>query len=258
MSDIIDDLAAEHDALDALVGDLPETQWLTPTPAEGWDVRDSLSHLHYFDLTATQALTDPEAFGVHVEQVLSAGGMLDAADTRLGRELGSLALLAAWREGRTCLIEAMRAQDPSHRVPWYGPAMSLKSFVTARLMETWAHGVDICDALGLPVIVSDRLRSVCHISIGARAYSFFVNGAHDPGDPIRCELTSPSGELWSWGPEDAANRVTGAALDLALVVTQRRHLEDTQLVVTGPTAAAWMAIAQSFAGVSGGGRKPLT
>jgi uncharacterized protein (TIGR03084 family) len=124
-------------------------------------------------------------------------------------------------------------------------------------METWAHGVDVSDALGRPVVVSDRLRNVCHLGVGARAYSFWQNGATDPGDPVRVALTAPSGETWSWGPEDAADAVTGSALDFALLVTQRRHRADTALQVRGSTAEAWLGVAQAFAGPSGGGRQPL-
>ena len=235
MSDIIDDLAAEHAALDAVVAGLTGEQWLTPTPAEGWTVLDSISHLHYFDLTATQALTDPEAFAKHVEWLFAEGGNLNEGDVTIGRDLGGDGLLPAWRAGREGLLEALRAADPTQRVPWYGPAMALRSFATARLMETWAHGVDVTDALGLPVIVSERLKSVCHISIGARAYSFLVNGVDDPGGAIRCELVSPGGETWTWGHEEASDRVSGPALDLALVVTQRRHLDDADLTVSGPS-----------------------
>ena len=256
MTDIVDDLAAEHAALDARVAGLTEEQWRFATPAEGWDVADSVSHLLFFDVKARLALTDPAAFGEHRAELL-ANGLSSGVDVAAGRSTTGSELLAQWRTERESLLEAMRAFDPTQRVPWYGPEMSLKSFVTARLMETWAHGQDVADALGLPPVVSDRLRNVCHICVGARAYSFWVHDATDPGDPIRVEVTGPGGDVWSWGPEDAADRVTGTALDLALLVTQRRHRDDTALVVEGDTAEAWLAVAQSFAGPAGTGREPL-
>lgn len=141
-------------------------------------------------------------------------------------------------------------------MPWYGPDMSLASFITARLMETWAHGQDVVDALGAPPVVSHRLRHVCHLGVAARPYSFSVHGVEDPGDPIRVEVTGPAGEVWSWGPEDAADRVAGTAVDFALVVTRRRHPDDTTLSVTGAAARRWMSIAQCFAGPPGEGRRP--
>nr|BFE60259.1 TIGR03084 family metal-binding protein [Dactylosporangium thailandense] len=254
---IIADLADEHAALDERVRDLDERQWQAPSPAAGWTIRDSISHLYYFDARALFAITDPDGFARHRAEV-HASGLAPGIDVAPGRELGGRGLLRAWRETRADLLAGLAAFDPGRRALWYGPDMSLTSFVTARLMETWAHGQDVADALDLPPVVTDRLRSVCHIGIGARAYSFWQNAVTDPGDPIRVEVTGPSGQLWTWGPRDAADRVTGTALDLALLVTHRRHRSDTSLTVTGETAEAWLAIAQAFAGPSGGGRQPLS
>lgn len=249
---LVADLRAEHGALDAIVGPLDDSQWATPTPAEGWDVRDTISHLCFFDETARLALTDPDAFSRHTDDLLAG----KASDVGLGRSMTPAELLGRWRSSRADLLSAIEAADPKARVPWYGPAMSLASFTTARLMETWAHGQDVVDAIGADPVVSDRLRHVCHIGIGARPYAFMVHGLDDPGDPIRIELTAPSGQIWTWGPEDAVNRVEGTALDFALLVTQRRHRDDTDLVVTAPVAEQWISIAQSFAGPAGPGRAP--
>jgi uncharacterized protein (TIGR03084 family) len=134
--------------------------------------------------------------------------------------------------------------------------MSLRSFATARIMETWAHGQDVADALGLEPVVSGRLRHVCHIGVAARPYAFAVHGVTDPGDPIRVEATGPESEEWAWGPDGVPDVVRGPALDLALVVTQRRHPLETSLEVTGPTASAWIAVAQAYAGPAGTGRPP--
>jgi uncharacterized protein (TIGR03084 family) len=255
LSTLLRDLEAEHDALDARVADLTEEQWQTPTPAEGWDVRDCVSHLHYFDGTATLAMTDPPAFQQHVEELLG-GGLAEGTDVAYGREHGGAALLASWRRGRGELLAAARAADPAQRVPWYGPPMSLASFVTARLMETWAHGQDVADALGLRPVISDRLKHVCHIGVGARAYAYAVHGVTDGGAPVRVELSGPG--QGAWGPEDAPDRITGTALDFALLVTQRRHRDDVRLQVVGDTAQEWMSIAQAYAGPAGTGRKPLS
>jgi uncharacterized protein (TIGR03084 family) len=132
--------------------------------------------------------------------------------------------------------------------------MSLASSVTARIMETWAHGQDIADALGVIREPSMRLRHIAHIGVGARAYSFGVRELEVPEVPIRVELNAPDGSIWSWGPEDAADRVTGDALDFCLLVIQRRHRDETRLEITGPAADAWMSIAQAFAGAAGPGR----
>jgi uncharacterized protein (TIGR03084 family) len=99
-----------------------------------------------------------------------------------------------------------------------------------------------------------RLRHIAHIGVGARAYSFAVRQLDVPQEPIHVELVAPDGTRWTWGPEDAADRITGDALDFCLLVTQRRHRDETRLDITGPAAEAWMSIAQAFAGAAGPGR----
>lgn len=254
LASLCDDLVAEQDALDTVLAGLSEPQWSVSTPAEGWDVRDSVSHLAFFDGTAGLAVSDPEAFATHAADLMA--GAAGTPDVDLGRSMTPTELYEQWGTGRQRLDTALRATDPGTRVPWYGPAMSLPSFVTARLMETWAHGQDVVDAVGGRPVVSERLRHVCHIGVGARRYAYLVHGLEDPGTPVRVEALAPSGERWSWGPEDAADRVTGTALDLALVLTQRRHRDDTDLTVVGPVAEQWIFIAQSFAGPAGPGRAP--
>ena len=141
-------------------------------------------------------------------------------------------------------------------MPWYGPAMGARSFITARLMETWAHGQDVVDALGAERPPTDRLRHVAHIGVGARPFSYVANGREPNPAPIRVELVGPHGDDWTWGPEDAPDRVTGPALDFCLLVTQRRHRDDVAVVAEGAAADEWLDIAQSFAGPPGEGRRP--
>ncbi len=123
-------------------------------------------------------------------------------------------MLAWFDEARDRLLESFRPLDPKERVPWFGPAMSAASSLTARIMETWAHGQDVADTLGATREPTARLRHVAHIGVGARAFSYAANGREQPQDPIRVELTAPDGDVWTWGPEDAADRVTGPAAGL--------------------------------------------
>jgi uncharacterized protein (TIGR03084 family) len=146
--------------------------------------------------------------------------------------------------------------DPSTRLPWYGPPMSAASSVTARLMETWAHGQDIADALGVTRQPTTRLRHVAHLGVATREFSFRLRGLPVPAAPVRVELTAPDGAIWAWGPADAPERVAGSAVDFCLLVTQRRHQADTGLLTSGRAAAEWLAIAQAFAGPPGPGRQP--
>lgn len=249
MDALCDDLAAEHEDLDRLVDGVDLDR---PTPAAGWTVRDQISHLWFFDQRALLALTDPEAFAADAATLLAGG--TDVANEP-GRALSSTDLLDQWRDDRRALVDHARTLDPKVRVPWYGPAMGARSFITARLMETWAHGQDVVDALGADRPPTDRLRHVAHIGVGARAFSYVANGREPSTAPIRVELEAPSGAAWTWGPDDAADRVSGPALDFCLLVTQRRHRDDVDVVADGPAADEWLDIAQSFAGPPGEGRR---
>jgi uncharacterized protein (TIGR03084 family) len=247
---LCDELTAEHDDLDRIVAD---ADLETPTPAPRWTVRDQLTHLWFFDQRALMALTDPDAFRADAEALLREG--TDVANEQ-GRGLEPQELLTRWRDDRRALVAHARTVDPKLRVPWYGPAMGARSFITARLMETWAHGQDVVDALGAERVPTDRLRHVAHIGVGARPFSYVANGREPDPSPVRVELTGPHGDPWTWGPDDAADRVTGPALDFCLLVTQRRHRQDVAVVAEGPAADEWLDIAQSFAGPPGEGRRP--
>lgn len=253
MITLCEDLAAEHADLEALVATLDEQVWRTPTPAPGWDIADQISHLWFFDQRAAQALTDPDAFLAEAATLLATGRTTEIS-VEPARAMTGAALLDHWRTDRQRLLDAAVGVDPKARVPWYGPAMSARSCLTARLMETWAHGVDIADALGAELSATARLRHVAHIGVHARPFSYMLHGLEVPGDPVFVDLDGPAGEVWTWG-EPGPDRVAGPALDFCLVVTQRRNIADTALHVTGD-AVQWMSIAQAFAGGPGGGRPP--
>ena len=254
---IIADLDAEQEALRAVLGALPAPDWDRPTHAAGWSVRDQVSHLAYFDEAATRAMQTPEAFMAEVQEILAGGGEgLEAGYLARGHEMSPGDLLDWWRRASQALIAAARRVDPSARVPWYGPAMSPASFITARLMETWAHGLDIVDVVDGDRPDTDRLRHVAFIGMRARPYSYSVRGKTPPSTQVRLELTLPSGERLDLGDAAAEDVVRGTATDFCRVVTQRRHPADTNLEIHGPAAEEWMAIAQAFAGPPGEGRQP--
>jgi uncharacterized protein (TIGR03084 family) len=254
---LLDDLVAESESLGAILEPLPAPRWQFPTPATGWSVADQLSHLAFFDEAALTSINDPERFRRDAAALAAAGDDFPDRVAAEHRHLSAAELLRWFTSARRALVDGYAGCDPAARLPWYGPAMSPASSITARLMETWAHGQDIADALGIDRPATSRLRHVAHIGIRALPYSYAVNGLPVPTEPIRVDLAAPDGGQWDWGPADAADRVTGPALDFCLAVTQRRHLSDTALVVTGETARQWMAIAQAFAGPAGPGRQPL-
>ncbi|MFB6841623.1 TIGR03084 family metal-binding protein [Streptomyces sp. NPDC056361] len=253
---VLDDLRAESEELDALVGELSEEQWGAETPAPGWTIAHQIAHLAWTDRAALLAATDAEAFAAETEKALAAPDRFVDEGAEEGAKLPPAELLAHWREGRDLLRAALREVAPGARFPWYGPPMSAPAMATARLMETWAHGQDVADALGVVRAPTARLRHVAWIGVRARDYAHLVRGIQAPAEPFRVELAAPGGESWTYGPEGAAQRVTGPALDFCLLVTQRVHRADTALVADGPDAERWLGIAQAFAGPAGGGRAP--
>jgi uncharacterized protein (TIGR03084 family) len=251
---IVADLRAECDDLDALVAPLPPQRWADPTPALGWTIAHQIAHLFWTDQVSLTAITDEAGFE-KVQETAQANpaGLVDEA----AEELATLApaeLLNNWRVTRGRLHEALLRVPDGRKLPWFGPPMSATSMATARLMETWAHGLDIADALGVKRPATERLRSIAHLGVRTRDYAFFINNLAPPAEPFLFELRGPGGHTWSWGPPDAAQRVTGSAEDFCFLVTQRRPPSALDITAEGPDAQRWLQIAQAFAGPPGPGR----
>jgi uncharacterized protein (TIGR03084 family) len=252
---VLSDLAAEAADLDALVAPLTSDVWATPTPAEGWTVGHQIGHLAWTDEVALLAATDPTAFA----EAVSAGaadpsGFVDAAAAARAATPPDR-LLALWRGGRAALVEALAQVPSGTKLVWFGPPMSATSMATARIMETWAHGQDVADALGVVRVPTARLRHVAHLGARTRDFAYALRDLTPPADPFRIDLLAPDGSThWTWGPGDAPQRVTGPALDFCLLVTQRRHRDDLAVRAEGVDADTWLDIAQAFAGVPGPGR----
>ncbi|AEH09505.1 MULTISPECIES: TIGR03084 family metal-binding protein [Protofrankia] len=253
---LLADLAAETEELTAALRGLDEPDWLTPTPAAGWDIKDQVSHLAYFDDVTTLAATDPDRFDIEVKKLTGLGEDFAAHVALWYRDRSGSKLLTWFEQARGTLLDTLGAVEPGTKLPWFGPPMSAPSSATARLMETWAHGQDVADALGVRREPTARLRHIAHLGVATVRWSFVVRQLPPPDSPIRISLTAPDGSLWQWGPPDAADVITGPALDFCLLVTQRRHHADLGLRATGATAARFLEIAQVFAGPPGPGRPP--
>ncbi|MFJ3304580.1 TIGR03084 family metal-binding protein [Streptomyces sp. NPDC086549] len=253
---VFDDLRDESEELDRLVAELSPEQWALATPAPGWTVAHQIAHLTWTDRSALLAVTDVDAFHGLVEKALAAPETFVDEGAGAGAQLPSSALLSTWREGRAALDRALRESPAGARFPWYGPPMSAASMATGRLMETWAHGQDVADTLGVVRTPTDRLKHVVRIGVRARDFAFGAHGLPAPVEEFRVEILGPSGDIWTYGPGDAPQRVTGPALDFCLLVTQRAHRADLAVRAEGPDADRWLDIAQAFAGPPGAGRPP--
>lgn len=262
LDDVIADLGAEGDQLRTTVAALDPAAWRTPTPAAGWDVATTIAHLLWTDevaALAAGALTDEgkQAWDAVVLQAIEdPDGFVDAEALRIG-VLPAEDLLARWDAARPALLAALRDYPEGAKMPWFGPPMAPTSMATARFMETWAHALDVYDAIGVRPEVTDRIRHVAHIGVRTRNFAYANNGLQAPAEEFRVELTAPGGDTWTWGPRDAAQRVTGDAYEFCQLVTQRIHRDDTALVASGADAERWLGIAQAFAGPAGGGRERL-
>ena len=255
LQSITDDLEREHSDLDAMVADLDERGWATPTPAEGWDVRDQVGHLAFFDDQATLAVSDPEGFKDSLETIAADVGAFMDRSIATGRSMSGADVLNWWREARTKMIAVFRSVESDRRIAWYGPPMKPASFISARIMETWAHAQDVADAFDIRREATTNLRHVAHLAVLARSFSYTTNGKQPPAGSVYVELDAPGGDKWTWG-EPGGDSVRGDAFDFCLVTTQRRHVADTDLEISGPLAEEWMSIAQTYAGPAGSGRSP--
>ena len=251
---VLEDLSAEGDELEQLVAELPSEKWSEPTPAEGWTVAHQVAHLAWTDEQMLLAATDQEAFRRAVERAAAAPASFVDEGAEEGARLPGRELLERWRATRGELLRTLRGQPAGQRLPWYGPSMSVASAATARLMETWAHGEDVADALGVRREPTARLRHVVHIGVRARDFAYVAHGLEPPERPFRVEVTGPGGQRWKHGPREAEDRIWGSALDFCRVVTQRLNRADADVHATGPEAERWLGIAQAFAGPPGGGR----
>jgi uncharacterized protein (TIGR03084 family) len=263
---LLADLAAEDDELCATVERLGPDGWAAPTPAPGWTVAAQVAHLLWTDevaVVAAHSHESPEAQEAWDAIVLSA---IDDPTGYVDRGALEVAawpreeVLDRWTQSRALLRRALTELPPGQRMPWFGPPMSAASMATARFMETWAHALDVHDAAARELGLrrpepTDRIRHVAHLGVRTRDYAYTVHQQQPPTQQFRVELTAPSGELWTWGPDDASQRVAGSAYDFCMLVTQRVHRTATDLTATGADAEHWLTIAQAFAGPPGPGRE---
>jgi uncharacterized protein (TIGR03084 family) len=249
---LVDDLADEAAALDALLVTLSDEQWQARTPAEGWDVRDSVAHVAIGDELALECVTArrvPRLMQDGLEAILEGDTAAKAFERRMlsrGRQMDPSDVHAWWRAGNAALCEALAGVEPGARLPWGPNRMSPASFITARVMETWAHGLDCFDAVGATSTDTDRLLHVVQLSVRALPYAFMINGVDAPG-PVRVEVTSPGGDVWSVGPGDAPTVIRGSASDWCRVAVHRdRRGERERLDGTGPDAAHVIKYVQAY------------
>ncbi len=244
------DFLSESEALERLILPLEEIDFSRPTGFKSWTFETILRHLHFWNHMANLALTASNDFQVELKPVMEAmmaGKTLPEIEIAEFPETGS-SLFSLWQKGFRQVFDSFSQANPSDRVEWAGPSMSARSSITARQMETWAHGQAISDELGIERKEDDRIRNIVVLGVNTFGWSFSVRGMLVPEEKPFLMLTAPSGEEWQLGSPDSEDRITGQAHEFAQVVTQTRNLVDTQLVCEGDIAELWMRNAQCFAG----------
>jgi uncharacterized protein (TIGR03084 family) len=241
----------ESEALHALLASRPESDLALVTQFKAWTIEDVIAHLQLFNHAAQLSLRDParlREFFADLRRTRESGlSLLEATRERLA-PLSGRALLERWRRDCERLARDFESADPRTRVPWGGPDMSARSSISARLMETWAHGQAVYDRLGIARVDSDRIRNVAVLGVNTFGWTFRNRGLDVPGPAPRVRLEAPSGAVWTWHPGEESALVEGSATEFCQVVAQTRALLDTSLRVEGDVARRWLSIAQCFAG----------
>jgi uncharacterized protein (TIGR03084 family) len=242
------DFLDETNALAALIAGLDEADYATPTQFKQWSIDMVLRHLHVWNRAVRLALTDADAFDAFVKAMAGAirAGALPDFERQHLKALSGLALREAWLSEAGVVANMFEHADPSARLPWVGPPMSARSAITARLMETWAHGQAVYDVLGQVRQEQDRIGNIVRLGVNTYGWTFRNRKEEEPGPMPRLSLIAPSGALWQYG--EGSDSITGSAAEFCQIVTQTRNIADTALIVEGDGAQRWMAIAQCFAG----------
>ncbi|MGE0681651.1 MAG: TIGR03084 family metal-binding protein [Candidatus Binatia bacterium] len=245
------DFREESDALFALLDSLDEQDWEKQTQFKKWTINDVVAHLHFGDYAANLSLQDSAAFKDFTRSFAAASkrGVGHLASTHAWLEgAKNRVLLQRWQDFAQAMADRFAIADPKQRVPWFGPAMSVRSSITARLMETWAHGQAVYDVLGKARSNTDRIKNIVVLGINTFGWTFTNRGLAVPTDIPYVRLTAPSETLWEWNQPNQENLIEGSAVEFCQVVTQVRNIADTTLRVVGETATFWMSLAQCFAG----------
>jgi len=255
-TDVYADLKTENEVLDQLVAGLDAAQWDLPTPAPGWTIKHQVAHLSSVARIAGIAASDPDLF---VKVTAGADKNFDGAVGAMLTpylEASPADLLARWRTERDETAKALSVLPPAQMLPWVVRQIPAGVLAAAGLMELFAHGQDIADAVGVHPEYTDTIGHLAWFATRNRDFGYEVRGLTPPDVEFRYELTAPSGTRWEFGPADAENRITGPAVDFCLLVTRRRHRADLAVSATGPEAGHWLDIAQAYRGSPGPGREP--
>jgi len=241
----------ESDALYKLLINADKNSFKLKTQFKSWTINDVLYHLHVWNIAALLSLKNENEFKEFMQNFMEAvksGNSAREYEKILSDNTEGLDLLNLWKETYEKISNEFAKSDPKKRVKWAGPDMSVRSSITARHMETWAHGQEIFDQLGFERIDTDRIKNIVVIGVNTFGWTYINRNLSIPEKMPKLSLLSPSNELWEWNEDNEENMISGSATEFSQVVTQVRNINDTSLKVSGKIANEWMSIAQCFAG----------
>ncbi len=254
MREILSDLVAEQQALDQFLQRISERQWNLPTSAPGWSIKDTVSHLAYTEQFAARVIEQ----GPSVIKKAKLGDIDEwtALGVKEGRGMRYQQVIEWWRNSRADVVDALSRMDGSDRVHWVAGDMSARAFATLRLMETWAHGLDIKDAMeGLltfdeeeedPTADTSRIRHIAWLAHRMLPYAFSEAGEKFPQAGIRLELMGPRYARWVYGPDDAEDVIKGVAGEWCRIAVQRLDHGATSLKAEGTNAETALRVVRTY------------
>ena len=245
------DFRDECNAVYSILENLKEQDYEMPTQFKGWTFNNVIGHLHVWNYAADISLKDGDEwknFANSALQALGNGSSMNEFEQTITKGIQGPELLSMWKEYYTDMTERFAVADPKKRVKWMGPDMSVRSSISARHMETWAHAQELYDSLGLDRINEDRIKNIVIIGNNTFKWCFTVHKKSLPSIRPYLKLISPSGEIWEYNEFSEEHKIEGLAEEFCQVVTQVRNIKDVNLKLTGSIAEEWMSVAQCFAG----------
>ena len=255
------DFRDECNAVYSILENLKKQDYEMPTQFKGWTFNNVIGHLHVWNYAADISLKDGDEwknFANSAMQALGSGSSMNEFEQTITKGIKGPELLSMWKEYYTDMTERFAVADPKKRVKWMGPDMSVRSSISARHMETWAHAQELYDSLGLDRINEDRIKNIVIIGNNTFKWCFTVHKKTLPSIKPYLKLISPSGAIWEYNETSEEHKIEGLAEEFCQVVTQVRNIKDVKLKMTGSIASEWMSIAQCFAGGAEQPPKPGT
>jgi uncharacterized protein (TIGR03084 family) len=240
---VIDDYARESARLEDILARLTAEQWLAESGAGGWSVADVVLHLAQCEeaVVATAGGSGPR-------EAAGAAGTVDDWAARLvdAERAAAAQVFARWQRARDAAVAALRAADPRQTLEWVTGLVKPATLATTRLAEHWAHGLDITGPLGIDFPDTSRLRHVAWLAHRTLPYAFSLAGQQPAA--VRCSLTAPDGvTVWTFGPQDAAARISGPAGDFCRVAAQRLDPAASSLEAAGVRGADALRVLRTYA-----------